>query len=374
MGARVVSGEFVYVSPTKAKALSNNLARPGDLVFTQRGTLGQVAIVPSGEFSHYVVSQSQMKVSLDRERHDPSFVYHYFASRAGQAQIVESAIQTGVPHTNLGILKSYWFPAPPLEEQRTIAQALNDADSLLDGISSLIDKKRGHKEAPMQQLLTGRTRLPRFAEEWREHQLGSEISDLEAGASVRSVRGDVEGTSAILKTSAIVGGRFIPAEAKRIAPADIHRVHLYPRADTVLISRMNTVDLVGECGYVDSDYPNLFIPDRIWMTKLRPNTTMSAKWLAYFLSSDVARRKLRDIATGTSGSMKNISKSALLGLAFRLPSRDEQTAIANVLSDMDAEIAALEARLEKTKALKQAMMQKLLTGRTRLVAPEPAHA
>src|SRR5258708_6664098 len=126
MSASFVSGDFVFVSPWKAKSLSANLAHPGDLVFTQRGTLGQVSIVPCDSFQRYLVSQSQMKVSLNRARHDPCFVHQYFASRAGQKQIVLSAIQTGVPHTNLGILRAYRFPAPPLLEQRAIAAALSD--------------------------------------------------------------------------------------------------------------------------------------------------------------------------------------------------------------------------------------------------------
>src|SRR6266568_4361112 len=137
MSVSLVSGDFVFVSPRKAKSLSANLARSGDLVFTQRGTLGQVAIVPGDKFECYLVSQSQMKVSLNRARHDPCFVYQYFASRAGQKQITASAIQTGVPHTNLGILRAYRFPAPPLYEQGVIAAVLSDVDALLGALDRL---------------------------------------------------------------------------------------------------------------------------------------------------------------------------------------------------------------------------------------------
>ena len=78
---------------------------------------------------------------------------------AGQKQIVTSAIQTGVPHTNLGILRAYRFPAPPLPEQRAIATALSDGDGLLGGLDRLIAKKRDLKQAMMQELLTGKNRL-----------------------------------------------------------------------------------------------------------------------------------------------------------------------------------------------------------------------
>jgi type I restriction enzyme S subunit len=166
MSAALVSGDFVFVSPEKAKSLSANLAHAGDLVFTQRGTLGQVSMVPGDGFDSYLISQSQMKVSLNQTRHDSHFVRQYFSSRAGQKQIMASAIQTGVPHTNLGILRAYRFPAPPLHEQRAIAVALSDVDALLRGLDRLIAKKRDLKQAVMQQLLTGQTRLPGFHGEW----------------------------------------------------------------------------------------------------------------------------------------------------------------------------------------------------------------
>ena len=193
---------------------------------------------------------------------------------------------------------------------------------------------------------------------------------MEAGVSVNSIESDLDADSgglAVLKTSAVAGGRFIPSECKTIAPRDIGRVKLNPRAESVIISRMNTIELVGECGYVPTDFPNLFVPDRLWMARFKSGSRICAKWLAFILSTPSSRRLIRNIATGTSGSMKNVSKGAFLALEFAFPLPEEQTAIAAVLSDMDAELAALEARRDKTRALKQAMMQELLTGRTRLV-------
>jgi restriction endonuclease S subunit len=129
---------------------------------------------------------------------------------------------------------------------------------------------------------------------------------------------------------------------------------------------MNTPDLVGEVGFVDSDHPDSFLPDRLWAASVSKGVA-SARWLSYVLSSSEYKQKLRDLATGTSGSMKNISKGAFLGLPLQVPTLEEQSAIAQILSDMDAELAALEARRDKTKLLKQGMMQALLTGRIRLM-------
>jgi type I restriction enzyme S subunit len=370
MAGGTVAGDFVFVLPEKAKRLRANLAHSGDLVFTQRGTLGQVSIVPGEAFEAYLVSQSQMKVSLNRERHDPGFLRQYFASQFGQKQILDSAIQTGVPHTNLGILRNYCFPAPGLSEQQEIEAALGDVDALLDGLERLIAKKRDLKQAAMQQLLTGQTRLPGFSGGWEVRPLASVIANLEAGVSVNSVEQGKplrSGEPCILKTSAIFDGRFDPEECKLIDRFDISRAKLIPRRDTIIISRMNTPNLVGEVGYVPRDFPTLFLPDRLWMTRFDPNADICARWLAYLMSSSQVKESIKELGTGTSGSMKNIGKSTLLALPLAFPTGEEQTAIAAVLSDMDAELSALVARRDKTRDLKQAMMQELLTGRTRLV-------
>ena len=128
MGERWVSGDFVYVSEDKARALTPNKARPGDLVFTQRGTLGQVAIVPSGKFPEYIVSQSQMKITLDPSKADVNFIYYVFRSPEQLEYIKNTSIQTGVPHTNLGILKKTPISLPPLNLQREIGLMLGALD------------------------------------------------------------------------------------------------------------------------------------------------------------------------------------------------------------------------------------------------------
>jgi type I restriction enzyme S subunit len=128
MGQRCVGGEFVFVSLSKAQALSPNKARPGDLVFTQRGTLGQVAIVPADPFPEYIVSQSQMKVTLDPEKADVDYLYYVFSSPDQLEYIKNTSIQTGVPHTNLGILKKTPVPVPPLPVQKAIAGVLGALD------------------------------------------------------------------------------------------------------------------------------------------------------------------------------------------------------------------------------------------------------
>jgi len=128
MGGRLVGGDFVFVSDEKAHALAPNKARPGDLVFTQRGTLGQVSQVPDGKYAEYVVSQSQMKITLDSTKADTNFVYYTFRSPEQLEYIKNTSIQTGVPHTNLGILRKTPLRLPELNVQRRIGNMLGSLD------------------------------------------------------------------------------------------------------------------------------------------------------------------------------------------------------------------------------------------------------
>ena len=132
MGSRWIAGDFVFVTPQKAKSLEANLARPSDIILTQRGTLGQVSLVPSASFKRYLVSQSQMKVTVNREIADPLFFYYVLSSAEQQAYVRQNAIQTGVPHTNLGILRATPVPVPPLNEQRAIAHILGTLDDKIE--------------------------------------------------------------------------------------------------------------------------------------------------------------------------------------------------------------------------------------------------
>ena len=356
----------------------------GDLLTIQTGDIGVTTVVPhklAGANCHALVISR-----LDKRFYDPQYYCQYFNSKCGRDAFKEIETGSTMKHLNVGDMKRLFLPSPPLSEQQAIATALSDVDALITSLDRLIAKKRDIKQATMQQLLTGKMRLPGFSrelksaykqsevgvipEDWEIHTLGDEIDQLEAGVSVNSVDEEFHvyaHEQAILKTSAVSNGYFLPYESKKIAPREIKWAKLNPRVNSIIISRMNTLDLVGECGYVDRDYPNLFLPDRLWMTRFKRRSKVNVKWLSYLLSYREYKAKIKEAATGTSGSMKNISKDSLLSINIPFPTPNEQTAIATVLSDMDAEIAALEQKRDKTRALKQGMMQELLTGKTRLI-------
>ena len=134
---RWVAGEFAYVTFEKAESLVSNCAHPGDLLFTQRGTLGQVALVPKKGYDRYLISQSQMKLTVDPTKADTEFLYYVFTSAEQQAYIRQNAIQTGVPHTNLGILRNTPLSLPSLSKQKAIAHILGTLDDKIENNRAL---------------------------------------------------------------------------------------------------------------------------------------------------------------------------------------------------------------------------------------------
>lgn len=339
MGARYLEGPFAYVTEAKANSLAANLAQPGDVVFTQRGTLGQVSLTPKEPFDRYLVSQSQMKVTLHRDRVTPAFLFSWFESNEGQQSIASSAIQTGVPHINLGILKALTVPVPPVPEQRAIATALSDVDALLTQLDRLIAKKRDIKQAAMQQLLTGKTRLPGFGEEWEPCAFDEVLERLNVKAHQLQ--------TADYQTV----GRY-PVVDQGQQPVvgysdDSKRRFLCPSGGVVVFGDHTCV-----VKFLDFDF--LVGADGTQVLQARPGH--STRFLAYELQREGIQQ------TGYNRHFKFLKDRR-----FKMPHLAEQTAIATLLSDLDAELAALEARRDKTRALKQGMMQELLTGRTRLI-------
>ncbi|HLK51158.1 MAG TPA: restriction endonuclease subunit S [Bryobacteraceae bacterium] len=125
--------DFVFVREEKADQLFSNNAFPGDVVFTQRGTLGQVGIIPTNStFPRYLISQSQMKLTVNPAKADPKFIYYYFRSPETVQSIKNRAITSGVPHINLGILRGFEIPLPPLATQCSIVSTLSAYDDLIE--------------------------------------------------------------------------------------------------------------------------------------------------------------------------------------------------------------------------------------------------
>lgn len=202
-------------------------------------------------------------------------------------------------------------------------------------------------------------RFKGFSGEWEESPLSKFISSLDAGVSVNS--GDRPANKSefgILKTSCVTSGFFEPNENKVVFKAEeINRLKEPVLENTIIISRMNTPALVGANAYISKSYDNYFLPDRLWAAK--STSFGDLKFIAYILGSYKGRLALSDLATGTSGSMKNISKPAVLRLAFHAPEKPEQTAIGNYFQKLDALINQHQKKHDKLSNIKKAMLEKM---------------
>jgi type I restriction enzyme S subunit len=257
------------------------------------------------------------------------------------------------------------FAIPTTEaEQRAIAQALSDVDSLLDGMDQLIAKKRNLKQATMQQLLTGETRLAGFHGEWEVKRL-ADVAKIQRGASPRPIDSPVwfDDNSSIgwVRISDVTSsGMFLCETTQRLSPLGVKNSR--PVASGSLI--MSICATVGRPVITKIDvciHDGFVVLDNLEANQL---------FLYYVLKGiepDWSKH-------GQTGSQMNLNTGLINVTPVKLPPLDEQTAIAAVLFDMDAELTALMARSDKTNNLKQAMMQELLTGKTRLVVTGGARA
>lgn len=250
------------------------------------------------------------------------------------------------------------FELPPLPEQDAIATALSDVDALLGALERLIAKKRDLKQAAMQQLLTGQTRLPGFEGEWEMSRIG-DVADT-----------DPENLSSDTKTDFTFN--YIALEDVDRGALRSYSRQFYATAPSRARRKLCENDVL-----VSTVRPNLqshllfCIESGSWVcstgfcvVRCRPGVTHPG-YLFNHLFANCVNRQIETLLTGSN--YPAINSGDVRALEIPLPSYAEQAAIATVLSDMDAELAALEQRLAKTRALKQGMMQELLTGRTRLI-------
>ena len=214
-------------------------------------------------------------------------------------------------------------------------------------------------------------RFKEFDENWRLLTLKQLINSLDAGVSVISE--DImplDDEYSVLKTSCISLGYFNKNERKRVIKSkEIQRLKEPVLDDSIIISRMNTPLLVGMNAYVDKAPANTFLPDRLWQIKINNDLVMTL-WLSFYLGSDGCLYKLRDLASGTSNSMKNITKPGVLSINLFVPSKEEQTKIASFLSSVDDKITQLTQEHELLSEFKKGMMQQLFSQTMRFKADD----
>ena len=336
----------------------------GDLLACEGGEVGRAAIWDAPLDECYY--QKALHRLRPLKAFDPRFMVAILHRLADRGMLANYVTQTSIAHLPRDKFIEIPIPLPPVTEQHVVATALSDVDALLGGLDRLIAKKRHLKQAAMQQLLTGQTRLPGFSGDWELKRLG-ELGATYGGLAGKS-KGDFgHGDAQYIPFMNVMGNVVIDAnflERVDIKPGESqNRVQ---SGDCFFNGSSETPGEVGMCASLTKQIDNLYLNSFCFGFRLKTGADLSGLYLANFFRSRQGRDLLASLAQGST--RYNLSKRALLSVECPCPTIEEQIAITETLSDMDAELAALEARRDKTRDLKQAMMQELLTGKTRLVA------
>ncbi len=364
-----------YLPEKRAKKFKKGIAKNGDVLFAHNATVGPVALLETN-YEFLILSTTATYYRCNPSKILNKFLAKYFESKFFYQQY--SAVMSQSTRNQVPILAQRKFKIiiPSLIEQTAIANALSDVDTLIQELEKLIAKKRDIKAATMQQLLTGRTRLPQFAyradgtkkgtkaselgeipEDWEVINLLDKVSLLHGKAHEPYVSEAGEHT--------VVNSKFISTEGSVQKFCTKNLCQAKPYDVLMVLSDLPTGKALAKCFYVLEE--NMYaVNQRICI--FRP-TSIHAKLVFYILNRHKYFLNLDDGVTQT-----HILNNDISGCQIYLPTeKSEQTAIATILTDMDSEIQTLEQRLAKTRQLKQGMMQELLTGRTRLVKPNPVN-
>ena len=266
---------------------------------------------------------------------------------------------------NVGTMLEYEFSVPKKAEQAKIAAFFDRLDDLITLHQRKYDKLCTVKKSMLDKMFPkpGETepeiRFEGFTDPWEQRKLGKLVDDIATGKSVNSDDGIVgPGDVGIMKTSCVSYDTFDARESKRVLPEEQSLVACPVEAKTLIVSRMNTPDRVGACGFVADNWPNLFLPDRLWRVRLRNSVD---PYLVYvLLTSDGSKKVLRGMASGTSGSMHNIPKESFLDMELALPtSLEEQSKIAKQFASLDKLITLHQRKLELLRNIKKSLLDRM---------------
>lgn len=363
VNGRVDESGLICTSKKISDAYSRTLLRQNDLVIPLRGKVGEVAVVGdtvAGANLTRGVALIAVKPGVS-----PMFCRQAISAPASRGRMEGSLNGSALQEIPIATLRCFEIPLPPtLAEQQAIAEALSDADALIESLEKLIAKKRLIKQGAMQELLTGKRRLPGFSGEWERCLLG-EVADVKTGpfgSALHEKDYVSDGVPIItvehLGERGVIQGSNLP----RVSASDYSRLNMYRLAiGDIVFSRVGAIDrnaLIGE-----SENGWLFSGR---LLRVRPNhAKVLSPYLSHQFHGEEFKARVRDVAVGQT--MACLNTRILQGVEIVVPCLKEQTAIASVLSEMDVELDALEAKLAKARLIKQGMMQELLTGRIRLV-------
>ena len=332
--------------------------KKNDIVLARTGASVGKSYLYQKNDGNLVYAGFLIKASINDIVADARYVFACLHTQRYWQWVNTISVRSGQPGINGEEYSAYLLPLPSRMEQTAIAEALSDVDSLISSLQKLIEKKKAIKQGAMQELLTGKKRLPGFSGEWSKQQLGDICNIVNGGTPSTSIAEFWNGNILWCTPTDITGcpTKYIYTTENKITESGLKAssATLLPKGALLLCSRatIGEVRIAGNAICTNQGFKSLVVHQNI-----------SNEWLYYMVH--VLKSNMLEKAIGST--FLEISKKDLAELDIIVPELTEQKAIAQVLSDMDNEIEQLEKKLSKYQQIKQGMMQELLTGRIRLV-------
>lgn len=281
---------------------------------------------------------------------------------------------------------NFRLPVPPKSTQETIVQYLNrkvaHIDSVIAEAKASIEEYKAWKASVIYEAVTkgldpdmemkdsGVEWIGEIPSDWDVMRLKNVIFFIESGVSVNAAQTPAnEGSTGVLKTSSVSKYTFIPEENKEVNAEELGRVSCPVKANTIIVSRMNTPELVGACGFVERDWPNLFLPDRLWQVHFIE--TVNVKYVWYYLCSNYIRSYYASLSSGTSSSMQNISQGQFENAYLMLPPYAVQKELVDYLdsrcSAIDSLVSEKESLIADLESYKKSLIFEVVTGKRKVV-------
>lgn len=348
-----------YQTETPYLIKSEKRVKKGSLIFPKRGAsilLNKIRILVSDSF----MDTNLMALTPGEDLHGE---YLYYAlSHIGLWRVADT---TSIPQINNKHINPLVIPIPPEEEQKSIANALSDVDNLLAKLDQLIAKKSDIKKGAMQELLTGKRRLPGFNKPWGGIRL-RDIGTTYGGLSGKSKTDFENGKSHYIPFTNVMSNVTIDMnqlDKVSIKPGEVQNTIRI--GDLIFNGSSETPEEVGYCSAVTQLTGDLYLNSFCFGFRPREEGKVCPLFLAYYFRGPSGRAIMSSLAQGST--RYNLSKNRLLNVELDLPDLAEQEQISAIFSDMDSEISELKSKRAKMADIKQGMMQQLLTGKIRLV-------
>ena len=347
---RFVDGEFSYLSPEKAEELKNSSCQAGDIIITHRGTIGQVGLIPDGKYKRYIVSQSGLKISLNRDLILPEYAVYYLLSRYGQHQIFAHEAQVGVPSisTPTQAVKSILISLPHLPEQQAIAEVLSSLDDKID----LLHRNNKTLEE-MAEALFRQWFVKGAKEDWEEFSL-DKLAEYLNGLALQKFPSE-KGKPSIPDIKIREMNQGI-TDSTDMVSADIPKKYLVNNGD-ILFSWSGSLDVIIWSQGTGALNQHLF--------KVIP--TEFPSWLVYFATRSFLP-EFRDIANDKATTMGHIQRHHLSDAKIKLPESKQIQQYDKLVDPLFRKLLQNREQIHKLKSVRDTLLPKLMSGQVRVQA------